>query len=349
MDLNTILIILGVVALIALVIHGLWSNRRERSQYFENANTFTADARQPTANAAPVPPASTTLDNHVQTSSSELNVTEQYTAGRAVVSENEPSQSVLNFDREDIQHQSARQEPSPSVEQIKITLPEQPVYQMRTAPEVKNDEQKTVQDISRMTIDEAEFHADENAGINSSSEQLRVQLQEAAQMPTYSQSPLSPSPLQQPLESENVAVEHKEQERINDEVPNYLILYVVAAENRVFQGIRLTQALEELGFYLGKGNLYHRHLDLSTVSPVLFSAANITEPGTFDYYHLNDFTTVGITLFMQLPSEGNDRANLKMMIRAAKTLAEQLGGFVLNDQQDIFDEQSEQEYLARVN
>ena len=38
-----------------------------------------------------------------------------------------------------------------------------------------------------------------------------------------------------------------------------------------------------------------------------------------------------------------------MMIRAAKTLAEQLGGFVLNDQQNIFDEQSEQEYLARVN
>ena len=30
MDLNTILIILGVAALIALVAHGLWSNRREK-------------------------------------------------------------------------------------------------------------------------------------------------------------------------------------------------------------------------------------------------------------------------------------------------------------------------------
>ena len=40
MDLNTILIILGVIALIALVVHGLWSNRREKSKYFKSANTF---------------------------------------------------------------------------------------------------------------------------------------------------------------------------------------------------------------------------------------------------------------------------------------------------------------------
>ena len=41
MDLNTILIILGVIALLALIAHGIWSNRREKSQYFKNANTFS--------------------------------------------------------------------------------------------------------------------------------------------------------------------------------------------------------------------------------------------------------------------------------------------------------------------
>lgn len=45
MDLNTILIILGIIALIILVVHGLWANRREKSQYFKSANTFTRDSR----------------------------------------------------------------------------------------------------------------------------------------------------------------------------------------------------------------------------------------------------------------------------------------------------------------
>ena len=35
MDLNTILIILGIIALIGLVGHGIWSNRREKSLYFD--------------------------------------------------------------------------------------------------------------------------------------------------------------------------------------------------------------------------------------------------------------------------------------------------------------------------
>ena len=42
MDLNTILIILGVIALIALVVHGLWSNRREKSKYFKARTHLTA-------------------------------------------------------------------------------------------------------------------------------------------------------------------------------------------------------------------------------------------------------------------------------------------------------------------
>ena len=46
MDLNTILIIAGVVVLIGLVAHGLWANRREKSKYFESANALERDVEQ---------------------------------------------------------------------------------------------------------------------------------------------------------------------------------------------------------------------------------------------------------------------------------------------------------------
>ena len=39
---------------------------------------------------------------------------------------------------------------------------------------------------------------------------------------------------------------------------------------------------------------------------------------------------------------------LRMMIRAAKTIAEDLGGVVLTDQQEIFDDVAEQDYLSRI-
>ena len=94
--------------------------------------------------------------------------------------------------------------------------------------------------------------------------------------------------------------------------------------------------------------MYHRHLDLSLASPVLFSVANLEQPGTFDTYNLVDFSTMGIVFFMQLPSPGNNLSNLRMMIRSAHTLAEDLQGIVLTEEQEIFDENAEQTYLARV-
>ena len=36
------------------------------------------------------------------------------------------------------------------------------------------------------------------------------------------------------------------------------------------------------------------------------------------------------------------------MIRAARNLADELGGFVLTDKQEIFNDHTEQEYLASV-
>lgn len=124
-------------------------------------------------------------------------------------------------------------------------------------------------------------------------------------------------------------------------------LYVVAPEGRYFHGAHVAQQLEALGLQYGEYQIFHRHIDNSN-SPVLFSVANMMQPGIFDLANIEQFATVGVAFFMYLPSPTNNVATLRMMISTADSLAQSLGGFVLNDQQQIFDENSRQAYLLQV-
>lgn len=343
MDLNTILIILGIIALIILVVHGLWANRREKSQYFKNANTFTRDSR------LREPPAHVQAPNTSEISAKESNTIvsvqspspETQTYNLSTQTAPEPQQHTFTFEAEQqlVHEQQAVEQ---ALENIKISLPntEQPIYQASIEPVSQTPSPVLT------TIAEAESYADQEDGIDTHSDELRQQLAELAQQ--------SPSVTLASLREESEIAEEKRHEakkiesnaEINEQ-SSFVMMYVVAPENYVFQGAKLAKILDELGFLFGEHNIYHRHSDLSVNSPVLFSVANIQQPGTFDY-NMYDFSTVGIALFMQLPSEGNDLMNLRMMIRAAKSIAEELEGFVLTDKQEIFDEQAEKAYLARV-
>lgn len=126
-----------------------------------------------------------------------------------------------------------------------------------------------------------------------------------------------------------------------------ITLYVVAAEGQQFSGELVVQHLEALGLQFGEYNIFHRHLD-NPSSPVLFSAANMMQPGIFDLTQIQRFSTVGLVFFMHLPSIGNDLTNLKLMIRTVESFAQSVGGFVLDEQRQLFDEAARQAYLLQV-
>lgn len=132
------------------------------------------------------------------------------------------------------------------------------------------------------------------------------------------------------------------------QIPKIITLYVVAAEGQQFYGEQIIQSLENLGFQYGEYQIFHRHIDNAS-SPILFSVANMMQPGIFDLNNINQFTTVGLTFFMQLPSSGNDLVNLRVMIRTVESFAQSMGGFVLNEQHQLFDEHSRQAYLSQVS
>ncbi|EHK91521.1 cell division protein ZipA [Aggregatibacter actinomycetemcomitans] len=345
MDLNTILIILGVIALLALVAHGIWSNRREKSQYFKNANTF-AQNQQPNRFNAPNPTARPATDAPIAAKPKH-----SFVEGTP-----QPQQQALDFEEATVPSPTENQSIERAVDEIKITLPSgasNAFHQAEPAPQYTQSEPALQQpqqhsqptpnrqnDTPFKPYGEPSPYADPN----------RVsitQMEEEYTTPTVSLTPLEQES-HEPTAETQATPQPTENKGENPAKPSFIMLYVVAPENREFNGGRLAQALDGLGFIFGDQHIYHRHLDLTSASPVLFSVANLQQPGTFDPYDMDNLFTVGIALFMQLPSPGNDTVNLKTMIRAARNLADELGGFVLTDKQEIFNDHAEQEYLAKV-
>lgn len=141
----------------------------------------------------------------------------------------------------------------------------------------------------------------------------------------------------------NITVQEQQAEIENQ----FIILYVVAPQGSQFSGTEVVYQLEALGLQFGDHHIFHRHLDNAN-SPVLFSAANMMQPGVFDLTTIEQFSTAGLVFFMQLPSPNNDVANLRMMINTVEIFAQSLGGMILTDQEQLFDENARHAYFSRL-
>ena len=145
-----------------------------------------------------------------------------------------------------------------------------------------------------------------------------------------------------------VAPEEKNTHSDEFEHSEVLVLSVTAKDGRVFAGGDLLQVLIASGLKFGEMNIFHKRLSKQHQSTVIFSVANMMNPGTFDLNNMDEFSTLGISLFLALPVRINSLDAFEQMLGVAQEIRDTLGGDLKDDHKNGMTGQTIEHYRQRI-
>jgi cell division protein ZipA len=105
---------------------------------------------------------------------------------------------------------------------------------------------------------------------------------------------------------------------------------LVAKKHGAFAGDDLILNLRSVGMRHGKFGIFHRYHGADD-KKVIFSAASLVEPGSFDLENIKNQKIPGISLFMVLPGPLDGCQAFDLMMEAGRTLTKALHAELLDE------------------
>ena len=141
--------------------------------------------------------------------------------------------------------------------------------------------------------------------------------------------------------------ERQPEVEIDPELQKVLVINVMAKQGEI-AGNDLLRVLLSCGFRFGDMNIFHRYEQHSGKGGLVFSAANVVEPGVFDVDHMDEFSTPGICMFMKLPGPKRPIHGFDIMMDSARKIANLLDAEIKDEHHNVMRQQTAEHYRQRV-
>lgn len=122
---------------------------------------------------------------------------------------------------------------------------------------------------------------------------------------------------------------------------------VMAREGETFSGRSIKATLESLDLHFGDLQIYHRALPGSQ-NQVLFSVANILDPGTLNPDSFATMTTPGLLVFTRLPGPINGLTLFDDLLDAAQKMTDKLDGVLCDESRQAINQTTIEAMRSRI-
>lgn len=314
-DLRLVLIILGLIAIVALIVHGLWTNKKNqvkplRNKVMDNIDPSAKDSQgfdmdgigskrvvrkqsddeptEPSVTSKPVPVNTAKIEPQFKGVSAHDDDVISFTATDSELLESEDNAvSQMQFDNNALNQRDTHQ------------------YDTQIINSEINTESVSQDEQERAPLEPVISHVEKLEAAN------EILDRDAST-----------------IASEDVS--ESAQDAVADVEEMVFVINVMARENKQINGALLLQELLPLGFKFGEMDIFHRHVDCAGKGAVIFSLANMVKPGTFDIDNIEQFQTPGVSLFMMFPCANEASTNYNMMLHAAEHIASGVDGLLMN-------------------